>query len=119
MNPGDLVCGDNTGVIVVPFERVEEVLAVAKNIEKVEQQILQKVREGMPLKEARKQICISDFLECLFIYNPERIFMKLWLKNFPEFTNKMPDVIRHGQCFIFKHIVIIEPFFREICYTQA
>ena len=55
VNPGDLVCGDNTGVIVVPFERVEEVLAVAKNIEKVEQQILQKVREGMPLKEARKQ----------------------------------------------------------------
>ena len=55
VNPGDLVCGDNTGVIVVPFEHAEEVLAVAKQIEIVEQQILQKVRSGMKLKDARKQ----------------------------------------------------------------
>lgn len=54
VNPGDLVCGDNTGVVVVPFERVNEVLETAKNIEKVEQQILKHVRAGMPLKEARK-----------------------------------------------------------------
>ena len=55
VNPGDLVCGDNTGVIVVPFEHVEEVLAVAKNIESVEQQILKKVRAGMKLKDARRE----------------------------------------------------------------
>ena len=55
VNPGDLVCGDNTGVIVVPFEHVEEVLAVAKNIESVEQQILKKVRAGMKLKDARHE----------------------------------------------------------------
>lgn len=55
VNPGDLVCGDNTGVVVVPFERAEEVLAVAQNIEKVEQEILKKVRSGMKLKDARKE----------------------------------------------------------------
>ncbi|MBR3363759.1 MAG: hypothetical protein IKG53_02675, partial [Solobacterium sp.] len=55
VNPGDLICGDNTGVIVIPFEHAEEVLAVAKQIEKVEQQILEKVRGGMKLKEARKE----------------------------------------------------------------
>lgn len=55
VNPGDLVCGDNTGVVIVPFERVEEVLAVAQNIEKVEQEILKKVRSGMKLKDARKE----------------------------------------------------------------
>ena len=45
---------DNTGVIVVPFERVHEVLETAKNIERVEQQILTHVKSGMPLREARK-----------------------------------------------------------------
>ena len=55
VNPGDLVCGDNTGVVIVPFERAEEVLAVAKSIEKTEQQILSRVRAGMKLKDARKE----------------------------------------------------------------
>lgn len=55
VNPGDLVCGDNTGVVIVPFEHAEEVLAAAKNIEKTEQQILRRVREGMKLKDARKE----------------------------------------------------------------
>lgn len=55
VNPGDLVCGDNTGVVIVPFERVEDVLAVAQNIEKVEQEILKKVRSGMKLKDARRE----------------------------------------------------------------
>lgn len=55
VNPGDLVCGDNTGVVIVPFERVEDVLAVAQNIEKVEHEILKKVRSGMKLKDARKE----------------------------------------------------------------
>ncbi len=55
VNPGDLVCGDNTGVVIVPFEHCEEVLAVAKSIEKTEQQILNKVRAGMKLKDARKE----------------------------------------------------------------
>jgi len=55
VNPGDLVCGDNTGVVIVPFERAEEVLAVAKNIERVEQEILKKVRSGMKLKDARRE----------------------------------------------------------------
>lgn len=41
VNPGDFVYEDNTGV-VVPFE-------------KVEREILAKVRVGMPLKKARKQ----------------------------------------------------------------
>ena len=30
--PGDLVCGDNTGVIVVPFEHVEEVLTLGDKV---------------------------------------------------------------------------------------
>ncbi len=53
--PGDLICADNSGVIVVPFHRAEEVLRVAMEIEAVEQQILSKIEGGMSLKEARRQ----------------------------------------------------------------
>jgi len=55
VNPGDLVVGDNTGVIVVPFARAGEVLKVAQEIEQTEQKILEKIRSGMSLKEARRQ----------------------------------------------------------------
>lgn len=55
VNPGDLVCADNTGVVIVPFEHAEEVLKVAQGIEEKEQEILAYVREGMPLREARKR----------------------------------------------------------------
>lgn len=55
VKPGDLLRGDNTGVVVVPFERVEEVLAVAKEIETVEQKIVSKIKEGMSLKQARQE----------------------------------------------------------------
>ena len=55
VRPGDLICGDNTGVVVVPFDRAEEVLKVALEIEAVEQQIMAKIDEGMTLKEARRQ----------------------------------------------------------------
>lgn len=55
VNPGDLICADNTGVVCVPRSRAADVLKVAHEIEEVEQQILKKIEEGMPLKEARAQ----------------------------------------------------------------
>lgn len=55
VNPGDLVVGDNTGAVVVPFSRAEEVLRTAQAIECAEQKILEKIRGGMSLKEARKE----------------------------------------------------------------
>lgn len=55
VNPGDLIVGDNTGVVAVPFSKAEEVLKVALEIELIEQQIVQQVENGMALKEARRQ----------------------------------------------------------------
>lgn len=44
--PGDVIVGDAEGVIVIPYEIVEEVAADAAEQEQVEEYILQKVRGG-------------------------------------------------------------------------
>lgn len=51
--PGDLMVADGSGALVVPFDRCEEVLQAAREIEDKEEQIKQAVREGTPLREAR------------------------------------------------------------------
>lgn len=53
--PGDIVIGDDTGVVVVPFEQAEKIITVAEKIDEVEQEIIRLVKTGMPLKEARKK----------------------------------------------------------------
>lgn len=54
--PGDLVVGDATGVVVVPQERAEEVLAAAKEIAEKEAVIEASVSAGVPLGEARAKV---------------------------------------------------------------
>ena len=51
--PGDIVIGDDTGVVVVPQSRAEEVAEIAENIDRKEQEILALVAQGYKLKEAR------------------------------------------------------------------
>ncbi|MEC2198097.1 RraA family protein [Bacillus subtilis] len=50
---GDIVVGDADGVIVIPKEYENEVLAVADKIEVAEKQIREAAEKGMSLKEAR------------------------------------------------------------------
>lgn len=51
--PGDIILGDDTGVIVIPKDKAEEVLKTAETIDKKERQIEEEVLKGTPLKEAR------------------------------------------------------------------
>lgn len=51
--PGDLIFGDETGVLVVPFDRVEQVLGIAQEIEAAEERIRQAIKMGLSLREAR------------------------------------------------------------------
>lgn len=51
--PGDLMVADDSGAVVVPFDRVEDVLAVALEIEEKEQFIRDQLDKGMTLREAR------------------------------------------------------------------
>lgn len=56
VEPGDLVVGDATGVVIVPQIKAEKVLAVAKEIAEKEAQIEANVRAGMPVGEARAKV---------------------------------------------------------------
>ena len=51
--PGDIILGDDTGVVVVPAEAAERVIGIAEEIDRKEQEILALVAAGHPLKEAR------------------------------------------------------------------
>ncbi len=56
VNPGDLLCGDRDGVVVVPANRIEEVLDKALEIHNAEQAIVDYVKGGMTLKQAREKL---------------------------------------------------------------
>lgn len=55
VNPGDLIYGDDTGALVVPYDKVEQVLAIAQDIDAKEQKICAMIRAGKSLREARQQ----------------------------------------------------------------
>ena len=56
IRPNDIVVCDDTGVVVVPHDRAEEVLTAALEIDETEQRILEMLDRGMSLREARKQV---------------------------------------------------------------
>jgi 4-hydroxy-4-methyl-2-oxoglutarate aldolase len=55
VKPGDIMVGDDSGVVVVPWERAEEVLKLATEIETAENRIEEAVRSGLTLREAREK----------------------------------------------------------------
>lgn len=55
VRPGDLLVGDDSGVVVVPRERAEEVLRLAGEIEEAEKQIAEALRRGLSIREAREK----------------------------------------------------------------
>jgi 4-hydroxy-4-methyl-2-oxoglutarate aldolase len=56
VRPNDIVACDDTGVVIVPQDRAQDVLKIAREIETAEQKILELLEKGMTLREARKQM---------------------------------------------------------------
>lgn len=56
VRPGDIVLGDDSGVVVVPASRAKEVLKIAQEIEHTEQEILSRIARGQSLREARAEL---------------------------------------------------------------
>ena len=55
VNDGDILRGDADGVIVIPRQHEDAVLAAAEEIDAVEQRIREAVKGGLSLREARAQ----------------------------------------------------------------
>jgi len=53
VKPGDIIVADDNGVLVVPLEKAEEILQAAMEINEKEGKILEEVKRGIPLAEAR------------------------------------------------------------------
>jgi 4-hydroxy-4-methyl-2-oxoglutarate aldolase len=56
VRPGDIVVGDDDGVVVVPRDRETEVLDAVLAIERAEEDIRKQVLDGVRLDEARRQL---------------------------------------------------------------
>ncbi|MGD9711380.1 MAG: RraA family protein [Thermomicrobiales bacterium] len=55
VNAGDWLVGDADGVVTIPCERLDDVLAAARLIEDAEDRIRELIAQGMRLDEARRQ----------------------------------------------------------------
>lgn len=54
INPGDIIFADDDGVLVIPQERFDEVVCKAENIQATERKIIEAVKAGSSLEQARK-----------------------------------------------------------------
>lgn len=63
VHPNDLVLADDNGVVVVPNEKVKEVLRVALVIKATEDRVIAAIRSGEEPVEAHKQVNYDELLK--------------------------------------------------------
>jgi 4-hydroxy-4-methyl-2-oxoglutarate aldolase len=55
VKPGDILIGDDSGVVVVPQEMAHQIIEAAEKIEQAENSIIEAVKGGLSIKDARKK----------------------------------------------------------------
>jgi regulator of RNase E activity RraA len=60
VRPGDIVVGNDDGIVVVPKQKEEEILSVAQSISEAEEKILSEALKGTRLDDARKKYKYHD-----------------------------------------------------------
>lgn len=60
IKPGDILLGDDTGVLSIPIERLEEVYKAAREIYEKEEAIQHELSRGKSLKEARASVAYHN-----------------------------------------------------------
>lgn len=63
VRPGDIIIGDDNGVVVVPHEMAEEVLKIAIELHEKERMIVEELRRGIPISEVDKKFRYEEMLK--------------------------------------------------------
>lgn len=56
VNPGDIIAGDDDGVVVIPADKADEVLKTASEMEEGERRMTAALRRGLPIIESLQKI---------------------------------------------------------------
>merc|ERR1711916_406362 len=51
VNNGDIVVGDVNGVVVIPKDRLDEVVALVKKLSEIDEKCMKDISSGRPVKE--------------------------------------------------------------------
>jgi len=62
VRPGDIVIADGSGVVIIPIERIEDVLKAAEEIYEKEQAMLDELRRGVPVLEVDQKYSYDTML---------------------------------------------------------
>ena len=63
VRPGDIVMADINGVVIVPVEKLDEVLEVAEEISQKEEAMVAELKKGVPIIEVDKKYAYEQMLK--------------------------------------------------------
>jgi regulator of RNase E activity RraA len=63
VRPGDFIVGDENGTVVIPMERIAEVLAFAQKVKATEERVIAEIRAGADPVEAHEKVNYDNMLK--------------------------------------------------------
>ena len=63
VRPGDFIVADENGTVVIPMERVVEVLAFAQKVKATEERVIAEIRAGADPVEAHEKVNYDNMLK--------------------------------------------------------